>query len=111
MSRGNGSSVIPVAVFLAILIIILPVSAYNVAIYGTNAGFDPSLHSDSVVVVREIPGSSGADLDNNIDQFVQPSGHRHQPVVRNGGKIACCQPAARHLATRRLGDGATVDDA
>lgn len=73
MSRGNGSSVIPVAVFLAILIIILPVSAYNVAIYGTNAGFDPSLHSDSVVVVREIPGSTGADLDNNIDQFVQPS--------------------------------------
>lgn len=73
MSRGNGSSVIPVTVFLAILIIILPVSAYNVAIYGTNAGFDPSLHTDSVVVVREIPGSTGADLDNNIDQFVQPS--------------------------------------
>jgi len=73
MSRGNGSSVIPVAVFLAILIIIIPVSAYTVAIYGTNAGFDPSLHPDSVVVVREIPGSTGADLDNNIDQFVQPS--------------------------------------
>ena len=73
MSRGSGSSVIPVAVFLAILIIVLPVSAYNVAIYGTNAGFDPSLHSDSVVVVRSIPGATGADLDNNIDQFVQPS--------------------------------------
>ena len=73
MSRRRGSSVIPVAVFLAILIIVLPVSAYNVAIYGTNAGFDPALHSDSVVVVRSVPGSAGADLDSNVDQFVQPS--------------------------------------
>jgi hypothetical protein len=73
MSRGRGSSVIPVAIFLAILIIVLPVSAYNVAIYGSNAGFDPSLHTDSVVVVRSVPGGNGADLDSNIDQFIQPS--------------------------------------
>jgi hypothetical protein len=73
MSRGRGSSVIPVAIFLAILIIVLPVTAYNVAIYGTNAGFDPSLHTDSAVVVRSIPGGNGADLDSNIDQFIQPS--------------------------------------
>jgi hypothetical protein len=73
MSRGRGSSVIPVAVFFAILIIVLPVSAYNVAIYGTNAGFDPALHTDSVNVVRSIPGGTGSDLDSNIDQFVQPS--------------------------------------
>jgi hypothetical protein len=73
MSRGHGSSAIPVAVFLAILIIVLPVSAYNVALYGTNAGFDPALHAGSVNVVRSIPGGTGADLDSNIDQFVQPS--------------------------------------
>jgi len=73
MSRGRGSSVIPVAVFLAILIIVLPASAYNVALYGTNAGFDPALHTDSAVVVRSIPGGNGEDLDNNIDQFIQPS--------------------------------------
>jgi len=73
MSRGRGSSVIPVAIFLAILIIVQPVSAYNVAIYGSNAGFDPSLHTDSVVVVRSIPGGNGADLDSNIDQFIQPA--------------------------------------
>jgi hypothetical protein len=73
MSRGRGLSVIPVAIFLAILIIVLPVTAYNVAIYGTNAGFDPSLHTDTAVVVRSIPGGNGADLDSNIDQFIQPS--------------------------------------
>jgi hypothetical protein len=67
------SSVIPVTVFLIILIIVLPVSAYNIAIYGTNAGFDPALHPNSVVVVRSVPGSAGSDLDRNIDQFVQPS--------------------------------------
>ena len=82
MSRGRGSSVIPVAVFFALLIIILPVSAYNVAIYGTNAGFDPALHRDSVVVVRSIPGGTGADLDSNIDKFVQPS----VDVIILGGK-------------------------
>jgi hypothetical protein len=73
MSRGRGSSVIPVALFIAILIIVLPVSAYTVAIYGTNAGFDPALHPDSVNVVRSIPGGTGADLDSNIDRFVDPS--------------------------------------
>lgn len=70
MSRG--SSVIPVAVFFAILLIIVPASAYSVAIYGTNAGFDPALHSD-VVVMRSVPGSAGSDLDSSIDQFTQPS--------------------------------------
>jgi hypothetical protein len=73
MSRGRGSSVIPVAVFLAILLIVLPVSAYNVAIYGSSAGFNPDLHTDSVVVVQSVPGSAGTDLDSNIGQFLQPS--------------------------------------
>ena len=73
MSRGSGSSVTPVAVFLAIFLIVLPVSAYNVAIYGTNAGFDPTLHPDSVTVIKSVPGSAGSDLNSNIDQFVQSS--------------------------------------
>jgi hypothetical protein len=73
MSRGRGSSVIPVAVFFSLLIIVLPVSAYNVAIYGTHAGLESALHTDSVVVVRSLPGGTGADLDSNIDQFLQPS--------------------------------------
>jgi hypothetical protein len=73
MLRGRGLWVIPIAVFLAILIIVLPAGAYNVAIYGTNAGFNPDLHTDSVVVIRSVPGSAGSDLDSNIDQFTQSS--------------------------------------
>ena len=73
MSRGHGSSVIPVAVFLAILIIVLPVSAYNVAMYGTNSGFNPALHPGVANVVKSIPGATGADLDANVNQFTDPS--------------------------------------
>jgi hypothetical protein len=73
MSRGRGSSVIPIAVFLAILIIVLPVSAYNVAIYGTNSGFNPDLHPGLANVVKAIPGATGADLDANVNQFIDPS--------------------------------------
>ena len=73
MSRGSGLSTISVGIFFAILIIILPVSAYSVAIYGTGTGFNPDLHNDSVVVVQSVPGSAGAELDSNISRFVQPS--------------------------------------
>jgi hypothetical protein len=73
MSRVRVSYNYIIAVLLVILVLVLPASAYNVAIYGTNAGFNPDLHTDSVVVVRSIPGGTGADLDSNIDQFVQPS--------------------------------------
>lgn len=72
MLRGRGFSVIPVALLFALLIIVLPVTAYNVAIYGSNSGFDPSLHMDSFNVVRSIPGGTGADLDSNIDLFTRP---------------------------------------
>lgn len=73
MLRGSGSSIIVGSVLLAILIVVLPVSAYNVAIYGTNAGFDPALHAGSVNVIKSVPGSAGTNLDSNVDQFVQPS--------------------------------------
>jgi hypothetical protein len=73
MSRGRGSSVIPVAVFLAILIIVLPVSAYNVALYGSSSGFNPALHPGVANVVKSVPGATGADLDANVNQFTDPS--------------------------------------
>ena len=73
MSRVSGSYTIPVAVFLAILIIVLPVSAYNISLFGTNSGFDPALHKDSVTVVQSIPGSAGTNLDSTVNQFIQPS--------------------------------------
>ncbi len=73
MLSKSGSYIIPITVFLVILIIVLPASAYNVSIYGTNSGFNPDSHKDSVVVVRSIPGSAGTELDNSINQFIQPS--------------------------------------
>ena len=42
MSRGSGSSVIPVAVFLAILLIVLPVSADNVTTQQTTIATSPT---------------------------------------------------------------------
>jgi PEGA domain len=62
-----------VGVILALLIMAVPVSAYSVAIYGTGAGFDPALHTGSVSVVSQIPGSPGTGLDAVIDTFTQPS--------------------------------------
>ncbi|MFA4825081.1 MAG: PEGA domain-containing protein [Methanoregula sp.] len=73
MSRVSGSYTTSIVIFFAILIIILPVSAYNVTLYGTNSGFDTVLHNDSVVVLQSIPGSAGTDLDSNITRFIQPS--------------------------------------
>jgi hypothetical protein len=73
MSFGRGSSILPITVFLILLIIVVPVTAYNVAIYGTNAGFSPGSHPGQVNVVRSIPGAAGADLDANVNLFVQPS--------------------------------------
>ncbi|MDD1700682.1 MAG: PEGA domain-containing protein [Methanoregula sp.] len=60
-------------ILLAALIIVLPASAFTVAIYGTNSGFNPDLHKDSVMVAKSIPGSSGSELDSNVDQFTDPS--------------------------------------
>ncbi len=61
------------SVFLALFVIVLPVSGYTVAIYGTNAGFYPDLHPGSVEIIRSVPGSAGADLDANVDVFTQDS--------------------------------------
>jgi hypothetical protein len=60
-------------VLLALLIVAVPVSAYTVALYGTGAGFDPALHTDSVSVASQIPGSPGTGLDAAIDSFTRPS--------------------------------------
>jgi len=73
MSRGRGSSIIPLAIFLTFLIIVLPVNAYKspytVPMQGSIQIPIPGL----VNVVRSIPGAAGADLDGNVNQFVQPS--------------------------------------
>lgn len=72
MSRGF-SAIIPATIIFVVLVAVLPVSAYTVAMYGSNAGFNPDLHQDTVTVARQIPGSSGADLDSAVSQFTKPS--------------------------------------
>ena len=73
MIQPSGYNNYILVILLAALIIVLPASAFTVAIYGTNSGFDPDLHKDSVVVAKSIPGSSGSELDSNVYQFTDPS--------------------------------------
>ena len=74
MLRMSWPHAVLMGICIALLVTIpLPASAYNVATYGTSAGFDPSLHTDSVFVVESIPGSSGTDLDAAVNMFTQPS--------------------------------------
>ncbi|MDO9325775.1 MAG: PEGA domain-containing protein [Methanoregula sp.] len=72
MSRASGFYTIPLVVFLTLLILALPVGAYNVSIYGNSTGFNPDFHKDSVVVVQSI-GPTGSVLDSTINQFTQSS--------------------------------------
>jgi len=73
MLRFRVFSIHIVVVLTAILLLVLPASAYSVALYGTNTGLNPDLHKDSISVITAIPGSAGSDLDTNINQFTQPS--------------------------------------
>jgi len=73
MIQPNGYNNYLFTILLAALIIVLPASAFTVAMYGTNSGFNPELHTDTVVVIDSIPGSSGSDLDSNVDLFTDPS--------------------------------------
>lgn len=83
------------AILLAALIVVLPASAFTVAMYGTNPGFNPELHKDSVIVVRSIPGSAGSELDNNVDQFTDPS----VDVIVLGGEDSFRQSTAEKIET------------
>lgn len=71
MERTSFAHASVTGVILALLIMAVPVSAYNVALYGTNAGFDPTLHPDTFTVITSVPGSSGAGLDAAADNFTR----------------------------------------
>jgi hypothetical protein len=58
---------------LGIVVIVMPVAAINIAIYGDTAGFNPDNHRDTVTVMYSLSGSSGFVLDNNIANFTRPS--------------------------------------
>ena len=72
IQRNNHSNFILV-ILLGILIIAMPAGAFTVAMYGTNSGFNPDLHKDSVAVANSIPGTSGSELDSSVAQFTDPS--------------------------------------
>jgi hypothetical protein len=57
----------------AMVILVMPVAAINIAIYGDTAGFNPDNHRDTVTVMYSVSGSSGFELDNNIVNFTKPS--------------------------------------
>ena len=73
MIHPDGYNNYIITILLVALIIVLPASAFTVAMYGTNSGFNPDLHTDSVVLIRSIPGSAGSELDTSVDQFTDPS--------------------------------------
>ena len=56
-----------------IVVIVMPVAAINIAIYGDTAGFNPDNHKDTITVVSSLSGSSGIELDKNIANFTSPS--------------------------------------
>jgi hypothetical protein len=56
-----------------IVVMVMPVAAINIAIYGDTAGFNPDNHPDTVTVAYSLPGSSGFELDKNIANFTKPS--------------------------------------
>ena len=58
---------------LGTVVIVMPVAAINIAIYGDTAGFNPDNHRDTVTVMYSLSGSSGFELDNNIANFTKPS--------------------------------------
>lgn len=93
MLRISWPHAIIMGVFLALFIVVIPASAYNVAIYGTNAGFDPTFHADSISVIRSIPGSAGTDLDAAVDTFTQPS----VDVIILGGDATFSQATAAKI--------------
>jgi hypothetical protein len=69
MSRRYRSHIFHIAVLFLLLAMAVPAGAYTIATYGTSAGFDPALHTGTVVVTRSVPGASGTDLDAAIDDF------------------------------------------
>jgi hypothetical protein len=85
-------------ILLATFIIVLPASAMTVAMYGTNSGFNPDLHKDTVVVASSIPGS-GSDLDSKVDQFTDPS----VDVIILGGDDAFSLSTAAKIDTAVAG--------
>ncbi|HVP95602.1 PEGA domain-containing protein [Methanoregula sp.] len=57
------------AVLCATLLLVMPGSAITVAVYGSTAGLNTSLHQDTFSVACSLPGVAGPELDGNLPCF------------------------------------------
>ena len=82
------------AVLCATLLLVMPAAAINTAIYGDAAGFDPTLHQDTIVVACTLPGSAGEELDTGISCFTNAS----TDVLFIGGDAGFSQDSGAKIA-------------
>ena len=62
-----------ILILFAAMLIVMPSSAFNTAVYGDTAGFNPELHKDVFTLVYSLSGSEGTSLDANITEYTDPS--------------------------------------
>jgi hypothetical protein len=69
MVRIKNINISFVLILLAALLIVTPSAAFNIAVYGDTAGFNPELHKDAFTLVYSLSGSEGTSLDSNITKY------------------------------------------
>jgi len=62
-----------ILILFAAMLIVMPSAAFNTAVYGDTAGFNPELHKDAFTLVYSLSGSEGTSLDANITKYTDPS--------------------------------------
>jgi len=82
------------AVFCVTVLLVMPAAAVNTAIYGSAAGFDPSLHPDTFTVACTVPGTDGAQLDSALTCFTNAS----TDVIFIGGDAGFSQDSGAKIA-------------
>jgi hypothetical protein len=82
------------AVFCATILLVMPAAAVNTAIYGSAAGFDPALHSDTFSVACTLTGNDGAELDKALTCFTNAS----TDVIIMGGDAGFSQDSGAKIA-------------
>ncbi|MCK9592605.1 MAG: PEGA domain-containing protein [Methanoregula sp.] len=73
MVRIKNINISFILILLAALLIVTPSAAFEIAVYGDTAGFNPELHTDEFTLVYSLLGSEGTSLDANITKFTDPS--------------------------------------
>jgi len=73
MPPCSSAAAVCAAVLCAALLLVMPGSAITVAIYGSTAGLNASLHQDTFSVACTLPGVAGPELDGNLPCFTNAS--------------------------------------